>query len=109
MATSNTPTGKLSTSTRKTKIPPTPSNYMMIQLDWNETLVLPFDDGVMFLKSLERAETYSNRTGERGITPYKSNIRTEILSRADYERYKMAQLLGVDPDDLPENFNSEAT
>lgn len=108
MATLNTPMGKSSTSTRKTKIPPTPSNYMLIQLDWNETLVLPFDDAVLFLKSLERAESYSDRTGERGITPYKSNIRTEILSRANYERYKMARLLGVDPNDLPENFNSEA-
>ena len=108
MTTLNTPTGKSSTSTRKAKITPTPSNYMLIQLGWNETLVLPFDDGIVFLKSLERAETFSDRTGERGITPYKSNIKNEILSRANYERYKMAQLLGVDPDDLPENFNSEA-
>jgi len=108
MATSATPTGKSSTSTRKRKIPPTPSNYMMITLDWSEKLVLPFDDGVIFLKSLERAESYSDRTGEQGITPYKSQIRTEILSRAEYERYKMAHILGVDPNDLPKDFNVEA-
>ena len=102
--TSLTRTAKSSTSTRKKKVPATESNYMLIELDWREEVVLPYEDGLAFLKALQHAE--SLKDGK--ITPYRHNIRSTILSNADYQRHKMAHLLGCSIDDLPEDFNSEA-
>jgi hypothetical protein len=94
---------KSSNTRSKRKVEPTPDNYMVIRLDWSTNLVLPFEDGLVFLKSLRKAEMLVDRK----IRPYSHHIGTEIISRNEYERHKLAHLLNVSIDDLPEDLTQE--
>lgn len=76
--------------------------YMIIQLDWNKKLVLPHQDGIALLTALANAEQLVSKHGEKpriaGIEQDAFN--TTLMSREDYERYKIAALLNLSIDDV---------
>ena len=77
-------------------------NFMVINLNYDFSLVLPHKDGLAFLAALASAEqmddTYSSK---KEILPLnRSKITTTQMSWQDYERTKVAQLLGISLSDL---------
>lgn len=80
------------------------SSYLLVNLSYDAHLVLPYKAGIAFLESLEQAEQYNNsyhtKKGIRGLE--KDKITSSILSAREYQRIKIAALLGVNESDLPE-------
>ncbi len=74
-------------------------SYMVIEIDGG--LVLPQKDGVALLAAMnmaERAPTYRN---SYRVTPLdKSAITSSSMSPQDYDRYKVAAILGVSYSDV---------
>lgn len=85
-------------------------NYLRITLTYGNSIVMPYKDGIQFLNSLASAEKYveewdSNvrKTNNKIVALNKDVFGITILSSAEYEKIKIAQLLGVSVDDLPES------
>lgn len=76
--------------------------YMMIQFGYSTKLVLSHANGVAFLNSLTCAEQLTEEWNKPPqLTGIKvDQIQVNLLSREDYERYKMAMLMSVTLDDL---------
>lgn len=77
-------------------------NYMVINLSYDHSLVLPYKDGIAFMATLANAEqldpTYSSR---KQILPLeRDKITSTTMSYQEYERCKVAQLLGISVSDL---------
>lgn len=76
--------------------------FMRIELDYNISLVLSHKDGITLLNALANAEQITDRYGEKprisGLD--KDKIKVYLLSREDYDRIKIAQLLNLTLDDV---------
>jgi len=77
-------------------------NFMVINLSYDFSLVLPHKDGLAIMAALVNAEqmdpTYSSR---KHILPLvTTKISATTLSSRDYERYKIAALLDISVSDL---------
>lgn len=87
------------------------TNYMIVRIlhDYGTALVLPHDQGVALLHALGCAERLTdsyNRDGK--ILPLdRETVITYSMSAQEYERVKIAQLLGVKPSELEEEPNKE--
>jgi len=73
-------------------------NYLVIELSYNMSVLLPYKDGIALLSSLENAEKITMPSyGEKNIifdrTPLE--IKSNIVSQYDYRRHKMNMLLGA--------------
>lgn len=77
-------------------------NYLIIQLSWDTKLVLPYKDGMVFISSLSNAEILeSDYQKGKKIVPIKSDqLSTNILSTTEYQHIKIANLLGVNSDEV---------
>lgn len=79
-------------------------NYMVVKFDieYNTHLVVPHKDGMALLSALANAEVLYDRYDEqKGIQPItRDHFVSRLMSRAEYLRYKMVQLLGVSPDEI---------
>jgi hypothetical protein len=86
-------------------------NLMVIKLNYDTKLVLPFKAGVAFMESLTNAEIFSEPYNEQHtITEYNKNtIHISVMSHAEYIRIKVAALLGVKADDLLKTNYTEIT
>lgn len=77
-------------------------NFMVINLNYDFSLVLPHKDGLVFMAALANAEqmdpTYSSKKHILPLIPTK--ISASPLSHRDYERYKVAALLDISVSDL---------
>lgn len=77
-------------------------NYIVINLSYDFSVVLPYKDGIAVMAALANAEqmdpSYSSR---KEILPLKqTRITSTIMSCQEYERCKVAQLLGISYSDL---------
>jgi len=80
----------------------TKDNWMVLKINYDTKLVLPFKAGVAFINGLSNAEVLCETYHEQHtITEFRrSSIEVSILSHAEYVRIKVAALLGVKPDEL---------
>lgn len=77
-------------------------NFLIVEMEYGKRLVLPYKDGLEFLSAIARAE-HMSRSYEKPVVIQpieQSTIRVEVLSATDYERYKIAQLLGISLEEL---------
>lgn len=72
-------------------------NYLLLNLSYNRTLVLPYKDGTTVLAALSQAEQMDDSYGtKKHIQPMDSDaITVKVLSGADYVHHKVAALLNV--------------
>jgi len=77
-------------------------NFMVIYITYDCSLVLPYDDGIAFMQAIKNAEQMDDSyTSKKHIMPLnRDRFRTSVLSHQEYERYKIAQLLGISLTDL---------
>jgi len=79
-------------------------NYMVIKFGYEQTLILPHKDGIAFMESLSCAEQLNdpyNKAHTIGELE-RSKISITTMSCVEYERYKIAALLGVTIDEVKE-------
>jgi|GEM_PF-6652401 len=78
------------------------SNYLVINLSYNYQILLPYNEGMLFVSSLEKAETleapYSRPPVIKGFDM--SSIEFRVISEHEYHRHKVAQLMGVSLDNV---------
>ena len=77
-------------------------NFMVIHLAYDFSIVLPHKDGIAFISAMANAEqmdpSYSSR---KQILPLdRTKITASQMSYQEYERCKVAQLLGISYGDL---------
>lgn len=79
-------------------------NFILVEFDYQTSLLLPYDEGLKFLSCLKHAELYQEKYSQpKVILPFSAdNFKTKILSRQDYENIKIAALLGVTVQELLE-------
>lgn len=99
----------LAEATKKVQAEKPKENFMVIHLE--AKLVLPHKDGLAFMAALAQAEKLNDGYYDtpKGIHELdKDTIRATMLSRQEYERHKMAALLGVTVDDIRNAQKGEA-
>ena len=76
---------------------PPREGFMVLKFEYNFKLLLPHKEGVALLACLASAEQLVNNYSDPGrIIPMEHDrIEITLLSRKDYERYKMAGLLNL--------------
>lgn len=77
-------------------------NYMVITLSYNSKIVLPYKDGVAFMQTLVNAEQLHEPYQEQHrISELRRDaISTTVMPHAEYVRFKIAALLGVEPEEV---------
>lgn len=71
-------------------------NYLKITLGFDNTVILPYDAGMLLISALKQAEGFDGEWGKEHIVPIKTDkIATHIMSHKEYVERKTAQLLGV--------------
>ena len=77
-------------------------NFMVVNIGYDNKIVVPYKDGMAIIAALVNAEELKEGYSEKTrITEFdRHSFNPKILSRAEYERIKMAMLLNVDPKDL---------
>ena len=78
------------------------SNYLLVELAYDKKYILPYEDGIKLMVSLEKAEQLFKEYGKPArIHGIKESIECRTFSSMEYERIKLATLLQVDPEDIP--------
>lgn len=76
------------------------SNRVVVKMDYT-SFVLPYDDGLAIIKALQHAEMMDRQYNPTKIIPIEpAKMTFEILNNEDYVLLKMANLMGVDAQDL---------
>jgi len=77
-------------------------NFLIIEIDYQKNVLLPYDDGLKFLACLKNAELLTeNYSKPKKIGSFdSSDFKTRILSRKEYEDIKVAGLLGITVEEL---------
>lgn len=72
-------------------------NFFLIQIGYDFKILIPHKDGIAFMTSLASAEQLNEPYKEphRITEVEKDKIRFSTFSHEDYERYKIAALLGI--------------
>lgn len=79
------------------------SNYLLVELAYDKKYILPYEDGIKLMVALEKAEQLSKEYGKPArIHGIKEYIECRTFSSMEYERIKLATLLQVDPEDIPQ-------
>ena len=79
------------------------SNYLLVGLAYEKKYILPYEDGIKLMVALEKAEQLSKEYGKPArIHGIKEYIECRTFSSMEYERIKLATLLQVDPEDIPQ-------
>ena len=75
----------------------TSNPYLLIELDFNKQIILPYKAGIAFLESLQNAELLNGRHNSiPEIKPLEINtIEVHYLAEEDYQRHKIAQLMQI--------------
>ena len=81
-------------------------NFMVIKFDqdYSSGIVLPHKDGVALLSTLANAEKLVDRYSEpkRIGEINRDHVTTMSMSHQEYERFKIAALLDITPDEVKE-------
>ena len=76
------------------------ANFMLIEVNWNNKIVLPYKDGLVYLNALINAESYSD-SGDIRIGGFnREDIVCRIISNEEYEQIKIANLLNISLSDV---------
>lgn len=77
-------------------------NFLIVELDYNNKVLLPYKDGITLLSTLANAEQLSDRYGQtKSIGPLgMDSIKSYVLSASEYEQIKIAALLNVSVDEV---------
>lgn len=76
-------------------------NFMLVTLSYDNTLVLPYKDGLAFMASMLNAECLEGSYSSERIIPLGRNQqKISIMSSKEYERFKIAALLNVSISDV---------
>lgn len=79
-------------------------NFMVIKFGYDNSLVLPHKDGIVFLTALNSAEQLNdpyNKPHTIGELE-RSKITVSPMSYLEYERYKIAAILNITVDEVKE-------
>lgn len=81
---------------------PVKEGYMVFKFDYNMKMLIPHKEGVALLACLASVEQIKHDYGDPGrILPIdRDKIEVTLMSRKDYERYKMAGLLNLTYDEI---------
>lgn len=93
---------------KKVRVEKPTETKLLIQIDYNRHVILPFKEGLAFMATLEKAEVYVERyTKPPEIRPIEKGDRFTVtpLSQATYTEMKVAMLLGLTVDELREAKN----
>lgn len=79
-------------------------NFMVINVSYDNKLILSHKDGIAFLSAVARAEKFKDDWGDSPkVLPLDRNyITSSLLSPEEYHQIKMAQMLNVSLKDLQE-------
>lgn len=79
-------------------------NYMVIEMYYDNKIILPYKDGLSFMASLANAESLKTPYNEpHTIGEFGENIiKTTVMSGETYIKYKIAALLNLTLDQLRE-------
>ena len=79
-------------------------NFMLIEMYYDNKIILPYKDGLAFLAALNNAEKLTEEYNKphRIIPINREAVRTSILSNEEYENYKIAALLNISLDEVKE-------
>ena len=79
-------------------------NYLVIEVYYNDKIILPYKDGIAFLSTLANAESFKEDYSKAAVISSfnKDHLKTSIMSGEDYARYKIAALLNVTIDEIKE-------
>lgn len=77
-------------------------NYLVIALSYSHKIVLPHKEGIAFLTSLSNAEQLKEDYNEphRITSLDRTALTSTLMSRDEYEQYKIAALLNVSIDEV---------
>lgn len=78
-------------------------NFMLINIGYDNNIVLPYQDGVALMSSLAAGEFLEGRHSgtKKCIVPIpEGRITVSYLSRHEYQQIKIANLLGISVSDL---------
>ena len=77
-------------------------NFMVITLGYDNKLVFPYKDGLAFMASLASVEKLSEPySAPHRITEFdRGAVTAHLMSAEEYERFKIAALLNVTPDEV---------
>lgn len=72
-------------------------NFMVIEMGYDNSIVLPYSDGLTFMAALEKAETltegYSKPKAIVGME--RGKIKSTLMPHSEYEQIKIAALLNI--------------
>jgi hypothetical protein len=84
---------------KKARATKAPENFLVVHIE--ARLVVPHKDGVQLLQALANAEKLSNWGSDPPIAPIDNNtIQSHSMSARQYERHKIAALMGVSVRDV---------
>ena len=79
------------------------SNYLLVDFAYDKKYILPYEDGIKLMAMLEKAEQLYKEYGKHArIQGIRGHIECRTFSPQEYERIKIAALLQVDPESIPE-------
>jgi hypothetical protein len=75
---------------------------MLIEVAYDKKLLLPYKDGVAFMAAFSNAELLIEEYGTNARMGEidKHSVRCAVFSSKEYQRIKIAALLGVSPDEV---------
>lgn len=79
-------------------------NFMVVEFDYSTKYLLPYKDGVTLISCFANAEQLSEDYGKpkRILELERSAVSSRVMSRQEYQRFKIAALLGISPDEVKE-------
>ncbi len=94
----------LEEATKKVRAEKPKENYMLVELASYTKFLLPHTAGVALLNALAIAERLQDSYGEpkRIVELERNSIETRMFSAEEYQRYKIAALLNLTPDEVKE-------
>lgn len=91
---------KLTDATPKLK-----DNFMVIKLNYDFMLVLPYKAGVAFMEAVANAEQlYQEYNKQHRICAMDTNrMQVNVMSHKEYREYKIAALMGIKVEEVKEH------
>lgn len=82
-------------------------NFLVIEIGYDNKIILPFKDGVALMAVFGNAEKLSEPYNKpKRILPFeRETIKTHVMSHSEYEDIKVANLLNITVEELYETRN----
>jgi hypothetical protein len=85
-------------------------NFMILEFAYNAKFIVPHKEGVAIIAAMVNAEKLQDGYGDpkRIVEIERDYLSTRWMSYAEYQRYKIAGLLNITPDEVKEMMEAEA-